>query len=73
MPTNKDVKRLVRRRMHKTGEAYTTARTQILKKKNNPLPADYARLAGMSDDAVRAKTGCNWERWVRALDAANER
>ena len=69
MPTNKDVKRLVRRRMHKTGESYTTARTQIIKKKN-PLPADYARLAGMSDEAVRAKTGCNWERWVRALDYA---
>ncbi len=69
MPTNKDVKRLVRWRMHKTGESYTSARTQILKKKN-PLPADYARLAGMSDDAVRAKTGCNWELWVRALDYA---
>lgn len=31
-------------------------------------PRDYAVLAGMSDEAVRAKTGCTWERWVRTLD-----
>lgn len=32
MTTNKDLKRLVRARMQKTGESYTTARTQILRK-----------------------------------------
>ena len=32
MPRNKDLKRLVRARMKKTGEAYTSARAQILKK-----------------------------------------
>ena len=32
MPRNKDLKRLVRTRMTKTGEAYTTARAQIMKK-----------------------------------------
>ena len=32
MPTNKDFKRLVRARMEKTGEAYTTARAQLLKR-----------------------------------------
>ncbi len=32
MPREKDLKRLVRARMKKTGEAYTTARAQILKK-----------------------------------------
>jgi len=32
MPTNKDLKRLVRARMRRTGEAYTTARAQILRK-----------------------------------------
>jgi len=31
-------------------------------------PADYAALAGMSNEAVRAKTGQTWERWVKALD-----
>ena len=32
MPRNKDLKRLVRTRMTKTGEAYTTARAHIVKK-----------------------------------------
>ncbi len=67
MPTNKDFKRLVRARMQKTGEAYTTARAQLLHK-HQPAP-DYARLAGMSDAVLKAKTGCTWERWVKALDA----
>ena len=31
MPTNKDFKRLVRSRMEKTGESYTSARAQLLK------------------------------------------
>ena len=31
MPTQKDLKRLVRRRMQKTGESYTAARAQLLK------------------------------------------
>ncbi len=70
MPKHKDLKRRVRARMQKTGESYTTARAQLLKKKQSsgatkkePSPADYARLAGMSDDAVRARTGYTWERW----------
>lgn len=33
MPTGKDLKRLVRARMKKTGESYTAARAQILNKK----------------------------------------
>jgi hypothetical protein len=31
-------------------------------------PADYATLAGMSDAVVKEKTGCQWDRWVKALD-----
>ena len=31
MPTQKDLKRLVRSRMKKTGEAYTAARLQLVK------------------------------------------
>jgi hypothetical protein len=78
MPTNKDFKHLVRARMSKTGEAYTTARAQLLQKKQQrrptprpaaPLP-DYAKLARMSDGTIAAKTGCTWERWVRTLDHA---
>lgn len=76
MPTNKDFKRLVRARMRKTGEAYTTARTRLLSKQQQrqakPRPAartpDYAKLAGMSGATIKAKTGCDWERWVAALD-----
>jgi len=80
MPVQKDLKRLIRARMQKTGEAYTAARRQLLSRKPQPSPAapppvvasptpvDYARLAGMSDAAVKAKTGCDWARWVYALD-----
>jgi hypothetical protein len=75
MPTNKDFKRLVRARMQKTGEAYTTARAQLLSKHKeaplaSPAAADYARLAGRSDAVLKANTGCAWERWVKALDHA---
>jgi hypothetical protein len=38
MPTNKDSKRLVRARMQKTGEAYTTARAHLLQKNEQPRP-----------------------------------
>ena len=74
MTTNKDFKRLVRARMSKTGEAYTTARAHLTKSRNTSKPAaapasiDYATLAGMSDHTLKEKTGCTWERWVHALD-----
>jgi hypothetical protein len=70
MPRNKDLKRLVRARMRKTGEAYTAARAQIVRKSDTtPVSQfDFAALAGMSDASVKEKTGCTWERWVHALD-----
>lgn len=82
MPAQKDLKRLIRARMLKTGEAYTAARRQLLTRKPGTapipasaaaaaaVPADYARLAGMRDSAVKARTGCDWSRWVYALDRA---
>ncbi len=78
MPTDKDFKRLVRGRMQKTGESYTAARSHLRKHKPTaavarspaPAPADYARLAGRSDAILKEKTGCTWERWVKALDKA---
>jgi len=87
MPTDKDFKRLVRARMLKTGEAYTTARAHLLQRRPRRRPAtptvaavppitdpkDYARRAGMSDAAIKAKTGCTWKRWVDALDDAGAR
>ena len=48
MPRNKDLKRLVRARMTKTGEAYTAARANIIKKPKAPtvsLAADTAPTA----------------------------
>lgn len=75
MPTQKDFKRLVRGRMQKTGESYTAARAVLLRRKPAPrspapapAPPDYAKLAGMSDAAIKTKTGCTWARWVAALD-----
>jgi len=73
MPAQKDLKRLVRARMQKTGESYTTARSHLLSKKSptaarSPGSADLAALAGMADAVVKAKTGCDWAKWVWALD-----
>jgi uncharacterized protein YndB with AHSA1/START domain len=70
MPKDKDFKRLIRARMHKTGESYTTARSHLLDSGPAPaVPDDYLELAGMSDEAVQAKTGRTWPEWVDALDA----
>jgi hypothetical protein len=73
MTIQKDFKRLVRGRMQKTGESYTAARAQLLTRKPSPAtlpvrPADYAKLAGKTDASIKARTGCTWERWVKALD-----
>ena len=79
MPKQKDLKRLVRARMRKTGESYTTARAHLLARRTDAAPAartaparapepDYAKLAGMSDAAIEKATGCRWSRWVAALD-----
>ncbi len=73
MPKNKDLKRLARTRMRKTGESYTAARRRLLEKKEGPAAPgpDYAGLAGMTDEAVRAKTGRTWKQWTQVLDAVD--
>lgn len=77
MPKQKDLKRVVRARMRKTGESYTAARVHVIGKSGKRDAAatklaivkpDYAALAGMSDEAISAKTGCTWEKWVGHLD-----
>jgi hypothetical protein len=78
MPKQKDLKRLVRSRMKKTGESYTAARIRITRKKTRTRAAtvtpvagiDYAALAGMSDDAIKKGSGCDWKKWVYVLDKA---
>jgi hypothetical protein len=73
MTRDKDRKRIIRERMTKTGESYTTARTHVLSKQKPDRPvapaADLAALAGMKEDSILAKTGRTWQQWVRALDA----
>ena len=78
MTKQKDLKRIVRARMQKTGESYTSARAAIVARRGAKKPAgkyaaprkDWPKLAGMSDEKVKAATGCTWERWVTALDSA---
>jgi hypothetical protein len=82
MTSQKDFKRLVRGRMEKTGESYTSARSKLLRKRSATVtrpasapkrtakqPIDVSK-AGMSDTAVHAKTGKTWSQWVETLDAA---
>lgn len=70
MTRDKDLKRVVRSRMQKTGESYTAARLHVVKDKKDHAPAEpeYVALAGMTDNAVSAKTGRTWAEWVRFLD-----
>lgn len=78
MPKQKGLKRLIRARMEKTGEAYTAARLHVLRK-SSPAPAraaapepepdpGYAARAGMSDASIAKKTGRVWKEWVALLD-----
>ena len=68
MPKEKDLKRVVRARMEKTGESYTAARVQTLKKKAAP-PPDYGALSGIAEETLKEKTGRSWAEWVETLDA----
>lgn len=74
MVQNKDLKRLVRSRMRKTGESYTAARAQIVARPERSLPqsrasaTDHAALAGKSDSVIKQRTGRDWRQWVEALD-----
>lgn len=70
MPRDKDLKRLIRARMQKTGESYTAARRQLLAKKI-PTAAEASAITGVRDETVRARTGRPWAAWVRALDRVN--
>jgi hypothetical protein len=65
MPKAKDLKRIVRSRMEKTGESYTAARARVTRKKAETLDVS---LAGLSDERVLAATGRGWVDWVALLD-----
>ena len=68
MTAHKDFKKLVRSRMTRTGESYTSARASLLKRSTSLLPEGYEKIAGLSDKVLKEKTGCTWERWFKALD-----
>jgi uncharacterized protein YndB with AHSA1/START domain len=71
MPKQKDLKRLIRSRMKKTGEAYTAARAQLVKKSEPTLSdSNYGGVAGISDASVGKRTGRTWAQWVGVLDRA---
>jgi hypothetical protein len=66
MTTQKSFKRLVRARMAKTGESYTSARRSLLaaeETKANDAPA-----LTVSDEVIRRRTGRGWEEWFDLLD-----
>jgi hypothetical protein len=66
MTKRKSFKRLVRSRMEKTGESYTTARTALLAAEATK-GTEGATLT-MSDEAIRRRTGRGWEEWFDLLD-----
>jgi uncharacterized protein YndB with AHSA1/START domain len=70
MTKDKDFKRLVRARMQKTGESYAAARAKLFAKAAPPLPANYEKVAGMTDAAVEKATGKGWPEWTAILDRA---
>ncbi len=67
MTSQKSFKRLVRARMAKTAESYTTARAALLAAQE-PKAADAPALS-MSEEAIRRRTGRGWEEWFDLLDA----
>lgn len=73
MPKNKDLKRLVRARMEKTGESYTAARARLLEKAGAEPGEELtlAAVAGYADQTVLDRTGKSWAEWVRHLDSAD--
>ena len=68
MTTQKTLKQRVRARSAKTGESYTAARAQLLRKASPPAP-DSMELTGMTDDAMRRGSGKPIGEWLTILDA----
>ncbi len=71
MPNDKDLKRLARQRMEKTGESYTTARAQLLAKRSlageRLSEPELEELAGISTAALRRATDHDWGWWLDRL------
>jgi hypothetical protein len=68
MTTQKTFKQRVRARSAKTGESYTAARAQLLRKAAPPAP-DSMALTGMTDEAMQRGSGKPIGEWLAILDA----
>jgi hypothetical protein len=66
MTRQKSFKRLVRQRMGKTGESYTSARAALLTAAEPK--ASKQRVLATSDEEIRRRTGRGWEEWFDLLD-----
>ncbi len=80
MPTQKTFKRRIRARSEKTGESYTAARAQLIRRagtraeppaedERQPQPQSRAVEMPTSEDALLRATGHNWDHWFGVLDA----
>jgi len=69
---SKTFKRRVRERMSKTGESYTSARSEIVQKRerNNAARTRLTTAAEdlMADAKLKAATGRDWKTWISLLD-----
>jgi hypothetical protein len=66
MTRRKSFKRLVRARMEKTGESYSSARAILLVAEEDK--ASGAPVLTASDEAIQRRTGRGWEEWFDLLD-----
>lgn len=66
MTRQRSFKRLVRSRMDKTGESYTSARAMLLAAAASPDTAKPPLAT--SDATIRERTGRGWEEWFDMLD-----
>ena len=69
MTVQKSFKRLVRARMAKTGESYTTARAQLLAAVDADSTDEDTPQLACSDARIRERTGQGWEEWFDLLDS----
>ena len=74
MTTQKAFKQRVRARAARTGESYTAARAQLIRKADapsapKPTPIDTKLLAGVSEEAMLERTGRSLAEWFDLLDA----
>jgi uncharacterized protein YndB with AHSA1/START domain len=72
MTTQKTFKQRVRARATRTGESYTAARAQLIRKADasasTPAPIDTKLLAGVSEEAMLERSGRPLAEWFDLLD-----